>query len=533
MLHSQNRQARTQNIYQVRYYTLFILLSFTLISFLLVSCKNEKINPNINLTLDKFSDWKADSLSLNSRKIKAYIYTICKADKDSTEMDFRTRSYYLNRGKFLWIDREGVDRRADSLLTILNKVNEMGFTRKSFYTKQIKSDLEILRSLEFRDTASNINLVMARLEYYLTKAYFRYVRGQNYGFVNPDYIFNQHDPLNLDTLGNPIGYRRLFDVAMKHSSKKFYETAIRKVAHDSICEFLNEVQPRDSLYQKFMSMLKNDNLSHEERLRILCNMERRRWRVKQHPEGKYVLVNIPSFKLRAVDQDQMIEMSVGCGKNDTKTPLLTSSIMRMDLNPKWNVPMSIIKNEIARNHAGDVAYFERNKMYIMYKKTGDRLNPAKVTAPMLMSGELRVIQEGGEGNSLGRIIFRFPNKFSVFLHDTSNRDFFENSNRGVSHGCVRVERPLDLAVFLLENRDSSLVDKLRLSMGIPPHTSEGIRMLNSGNKRPIGSLNVKPSVPLFITYYTMYPDQNGNIINYPDVYGYDKILVSNIKPFLK
>ena len=143
MLHSQNRQVRTQNIYQVRYYTLFILLSFTLISFLLVSCKNEKINPNINLTLDKFSDWKADSLSLNSRKIKAYIYTICKEDKDSTEMDFRTRSYYLNRGKFLWIDRKGVDGRADSLLTVLNKVNEMGFTRKSFYTKQIKSDLEI------------------------------------------------------------------------------------------------------------------------------------------------------------------------------------------------------------------------------------------------------------------------------------------------------------------------------------------------------------------------------------------------------
>ena len=70
-------------------------------------------------------------------------------------------------------------------------------------------------------------------------------------------------------------------------------------------------------------------------------------------------------------------------------------------------------------------------------------------------------------------------------------------------------------------------------MDIPPHTSQGARMLKSGNKRPVGSLNVKPSVPLFITYYTMYPDQNGNIINYPDVYGYDKILESNIKPFLK
>jgi len=533
LLHSQNRQVGTQNIYQIRYCTIFILLSSALIPFLLVSCKNEKANPNINLTLDKFSDWKADSLDLNSHKIRDYIYSICETDKDSTEMDFRTRSYYLNRGKLLWIDRQGVDARADSLLAVLNKVGEIGFTRRSFYTRQIKSDLDIVRNLDFRDNMNNINLVMARLEYYLTKAYFRYARGQNYGFVNPDYIFNRQDPLNLDTLGNPISYRRLFDVGMKHSSKKFYETAMRKVAHDSICEFLNEIQPRDSLYQRFVSMLKNNNLSREERWRILCNMERRRWRVKQHPEGKYVLVNIPSFKLRAVDHDHIIEMNIGCGKNDTKTPLLTSSIMRMDLNPKWNVPMSIIKNEIARNHAGDVRYFERNKMYIIYKKTRERLNPAKVTASMLMSGDLRVIQEGGEGNSLGRIIFRFPNNFSVFLHDTSNRDFFENSNRGVSHGCVRVERPLDLAVFLLENKDSLLVDKLRLSMDVPPHTDEGFHILNSGNKRQIGSLNVKPNVPVFITYYTMYPDQNGNIINYPDVYGYDKILVSSIKPFLK
>jgi L,D-transpeptidase YcbB len=533
LLHSQSRQASTQNIYQIRYGTFFLLLSFALVLFLLVSCKDGKINPNINLTLDKFSNWKEDSLVLNSHKIREYIYLICKTDKDSTEMDFRTRSYYLNGGKFLWIDRQGIDGRADSLLVVLNKVGEIGFTRKSFFTRQIKSDIDIVRTLDFRDNLNNINIVMARLEYYLTKAYFRYARGQNYGFVNPEYIFNRQDPLNFDTLGNPISYRRLFDVEMKHSSKKFYETAMRKIAHDSICEFLNEIKPRDSLYHKFASMLKNKNLSYQERLKILCNMERRRWRVKQHPEDKYVLVNIPSFKLRAVDHGQIIEMNIGCGKNDTKTPLLTSSITRMDLNPKWNVPMSIIKNEIARNHAGDVRYFEHNKMYIMYKKTGEKLNPAKVTPLMLMSGDLRVIQEGGEENSLGRIIFRFPNNFSVFLHDTSNRDFFENSNRGVSHGCVRVERPLDLAVFLLENKDSLLVDKLRLSMDIPPHTDEGLHLLNSGNKRPLGSLAVKPSVPVFITYYTMYPDQNGNILNYPDVYGYDKILVSYIKPFLK
>lgn len=94
------------------------------------------------------------------------------------------------------------------------------------------------------------------------------------------------------------------------------------------------------------------------------------------------------------------------------------------------------------------------------KSKNERVPFEKVTRAMLLSGDYVVMQEGGEGNSLGRIIFRFDNNFSVFLHSTSNPNrTFSRSDREVSHGCVRVERPFDLAVFLLEKKTEVLLTR--------------------------------------------------------------------------
>lgn len=112
-----------------------------------------------------------------------------KADVDSMQPDYRTRSYYGQHGSFLWIDRLGVDARADTLLAYLRTVDEFGFSTKKFYVKDIENDLKRLRTLDF-DTASNtISQVMARLEYYLTKAYLRYVNGQQFGSLLSTKIF--------------------------------------------------------------------------------------------------------------------------------------------------------------------------------------------------------------------------------------------------------------------------------------------------------------------------------------------------------
>lgn len=502
-------------------------------STILGSCNKKTENPNKNITIDAFSQMKMQEYSLRSYHIRSQIDSLCKYDKDSTVTDYRVRSYYLNRKPFLWIDRDGVDKRVDTLLVYLSKVEEMGFTEKSFSVKKIRNDVERIRKLNF-DSINDINRVLARLEYRLTKAYLRYVTGQRFGFVNPSYLFNKMDVLEKDS--THISYRKLYDVKMQHPGKKFFSLALKEIGSGNITLFLKQVQPTNHNYYELKSKL-NKAMVPSERLKIICNMERYRWRIKQAvPEkGKYILVNIPAYRLYAIDGGNILSMRIGCGAPKTKTPLLSSNIFRMDVNPRWIVPMSIVKNDISR-HAGNSAYFDKRNMFVIYKKTGERINVTKVTMPMLLSGDYRVVQEGGEGSSLGRIIFRFPNNFSVYLHDTSTKEVFDRYDRGVSHGCVRVEQPFNLAKFILGESDEKLIDNIKTEMGLDDDGSkrENINSENTTRKRvKMRAVNVKPKIPLFIAYYTLYKDENGNLESYPDVYGYDREIESAIKPFMK
>jgi hypothetical protein len=488
--------------------------------------------------MDAFSDLRTQEYVINSHKIKENIDKICRIETDTIFADGHTRSHYVNNGSLLWINRYGVGRCADSLLTVLKTVEDsIGFTSRSFDAELIENDIQRIRNLDFDKDGNTINDVMARLEFRLTKAYLRYVTGQSFGFTNPYYMFNKLDAISDDSTKRVLGYRRLFDIEIRRPDDKFFIHALSQITNDSISGFLRSVKPANPLYlrlQKELAASENDN-DTKSRMRILCNMERCRWRQNgvRDTTGKHIIVNIPAYHLYAYGSGNVIDMRIGCGAFKTKTPLLTSAIGWMEVNPVWNIPMSIIRNEVAP-HAGDASYFERNNYYIIERKTGNRIDIENLTAGNLRSGHYAVIQEGGAGNSLGRIIFRFPNNFSVFLHDTSSRSVFGRENRSVSHGCVRVQQPFDLAVFLLDNPDEWLLDRLRISMDIAPETNKGRRYIQNedNNRRLIRSLTVKPNVPISITYYTIFEEPDGSLRSYPDVYGYDNIMSMHIKPFM-
>lgn len=526
MLHSEDWQSGEKSFHSL------ILVCALLVVFGLTGCKEKATNPNKDIGLDAFSEWKTQGYALNSYKIRDAIDALCRADKDSLASDYYTRSYYSNRRPFLWIDRGGVDERADTLIAMLKTVGEMGLSEAAFGVARLERDINKVRSLDFGDDSVAINRTMASVEYRLTKAFMRYSVGQRFGFTNPNKLFNRLDPLPHDSTERPKGFRKLYDVNIERPDEAFYALALRRISCDSLGEFLRAVQPEDALYKKFAACLPTTR-GKLERRRLLCNMERCRWRERNPHErnGKYIVVNIPAFHLYAYGGDTIVEMRVGCGSVKTKTPLLNSAIERMDVNPVWNIPASIIKNDVAR-HAGDVSYFERNRYYIVERKTGTKLPAESVTMAMLLSGNYRVTQEGGDGNSLGRIIFRFPNNFSVFLHDTSSRGVFQRDYRGVSHGCIRVERPFDLAAFLLDNPDEWLLDKLRISMDMAPQTERGLAYVKAEheNNRLVSSLKVKPNVPIYITYFTLFPGLGGQLAAWPDVYGYDEVLWRWIKP---
>jgi len=254
---------------------------------------------------------------------------------------------------------------------------------------------------------------------------------------------------------------------------------------------------------------------------------------------KRVVVNLPAQQLTATDGEETLTMRIGCGTLTTKTPLLTSAVNRLDFNPRWVIPRSIVYKSIAPR-AGDSEYFERNNYYVVERKTGKAVDLDLVTSEMLYSGDYRVIQRSGEGNSLGRVIFRFDNNFSVFMHDTSNPDVFKRGNRQVSHGCVRVERPYDLAVFMIAEKDSVLVDKINYTMNEwqseasqtgDEEDSNGTAKYDS--KRYLHGLKVSPPVSIFITYYTAWIDADNVLHSYDDIYGYDEAVYSHLKQFVQ
>lgn len=207
----------------------------------------------------------------------------------------------------------------------------------------------------------------------------------------------------------------------------------------------------------------------------------------------------------------------------------------MEVNPQWVIPKSILEKDVVR-HAGDSAYFARNKYNIYERATNKQMPIEEVTRSMLMSGKYRVAQQSGSHNSLGRIVFRFKNKFSVFLHYTSTPGVFQRDSRAVSHGCVRVARPYDLAHFLLDNPDEWLLDRIRISMGLKAETDRGRQYLKTHptdeDHKLIGYVPVKPHVPLYIIYYTLWTDENGVLQSWPDVYGYDTVIWNHLQTFV-
>lgn len=454
---------------------------------------------------------------------------------DTTHDDVRAavRQCYMDRigtNHFsLWLTRMGIDNDADALLAWLQReVPAAGLDPKAFRLEEIAQDLNVVHLLAFDSLGIDINTLLPRLDYNLSQAYVRYAVGQRYGFVNPSKLLNQ-----LDYNQESNGFMRLFDYEVTAPE---YTEVVHHLLADDRMGYLRQSSPNDSVYMKLQTRL-STSTDAAERRKLAVNMERCRWQLKKPlANERMVLVNLPSQQLWCVCPDSVINMRICFGKTRTKTPLLQSNITRIEVNPDWIITPNIIKNEVSV-HAGDSAYFARNRYYIVDMSSGDTLNPTHVSVNQLQSGRLRVGQRGGAGNSLGRIVFRFPNNFSVYLHDTSNRGAFDLAQRTLSHGCIRVQKPFDLALFALPELEEWDVERLRLSMDIKPETEKGLQYLEEhrNDPRPLRLFNqhaISPTLPLYIVYYTVYPNPETGIVEYwSDPYGYDSV-IANAHPCL-
>lgn len=496
-----------------------------LMAFAVNACRESQHDIVKPLLADGLAKMKAGGYRLDIAEINAQIAEIAEADRDTLPADRFVRSYYSDGNPLLWVMHLDDSSEADTLLSRLKRVGEIGFSQSAFFVEQIEESLRQIREHAISDSTA-VNAIVAELDYNLTKAYLRYLGGQRYGFVNPQRLLNRLVVDANDSMRKT--FRHLFDIDIQSHSPDNYRQLISLIGKEDLSVVIRDAEKHSPLYDTLKARL--PQAEGADRNCILVNMERCRWKrqTKSDNSKKRVEVNIPAFSLMAFDGDSLLQMRVVCGSRKTPTPMLDSHITRMDLNPKWIVPYSIVKNEIAP-HAGDSAYFARNNYYITEKASSNRIDISLVTYGMLRSGKYRVIQEGGEGNSLGRIIFRFDNNFSVYLHDTPSKSTFQRADRSVSHGCVRVEKPYEFARFLLGADDEATLEKVKYSMTYVEEKEHGANTLD--RKKIIRSAGVTPSVPVSITYYTLYLMPDGRLLKHPDVYGYDKAIAQGLKAF--
>lgn len=222
---------------------------------------------------------------------------------------------------------------------------------------------------------------------------------------------------------------------------------------------------------------------------ILVNMERCRWITPNlEKNDQFIMVNIPSYTMRYMkDGKTALQSNVVVGKELNKTVIFSGQMSYLVFSPYWNIPNSILEEEIKPAIERDPNYLEKKNME--------------------WNGE-RVRQKPGNDNSLGLVKFMFPNSNNIYLHDTPAKSLFNQDDRALSHGCVRVEKARDLAVKILEDDKNWNASKIDDAM-------------NSGTET---NYSLKKKIPVYIAYFTAVADKDGQVRFYDDIYSRDERL---------
>lgn len=274
----------------------------------------------------------------------------------------------------------------------------------------------------------------------------------------------------------------------------------RKAADDHLSELVREAQRRHGLEP---SGRLNDatiaalNVPAAERAQqVAANLERHRWLPTQLGT-RYVYVNVPAYTLTAFDSGgaKALEMKVVVGEEyeGRITPVFSDSMETVVFRPYWNVTPTIQREEIEPKLVSDPGYLGRNNMEYWSD-----------------NGVRRIRQRPGEKNSLGLVKFLFPNSFNIYLHDTPAKALFQRTDRAASHGCIRLERPAELAQWVL---------------GWGPEKVQEFMLSERDNR----GIRVSPKLPVYIVYFTVYT-RDGALYFGDDVYGRDEKLKDAVTP---
>jgi len=250
--------------------------------------------------------------------------------------------------------------------------------------------------------------------------------------------------------------------------------------------------------------------------KLKLNLDRIKW-VKRDNDRYHIYVNIPTFTMYMFDEEKIIQrMRVITGRKGHETPIFYSRVRTIVLNPYWRIPASIIRHETIPKLKKNAGYTNKKHIEIHtgYSEHSPRVNPYKVNWHKYgrRLPPYKFMQSPGIHNALGKVKYLFPNKYSVYMHDTNERYLFVKDYRALSHGCVRLAKPFELLDRFSEIEPNIDAEKAKV-------------ILEKNKKTPY---RLKKTIPVDIIYLTAVVNIDGTIVFSDDVYGYDQMQIDTI-----
>ena len=490
---------------------------------------------------------------------------------DSTSLSFSpvVNYYYESTGfKPVWSSKEKWQPYADSLLQYISASEKDGLFPENYQLAALQSITKNLQADSLKRKDVN---VWARADIILTNSFFNILQDLKQGRILPDSVawknnaeqqekffsayikklqagesvssiiasvqpslkdyqaLKKYIPAFLDSMDRTsysyVNYPgkdslSLLKTVLKRLGESGYSIGTAKPDSTTLSNLISRYQKAKGLKPtgKISAVLASalNNTDREKFKRIAITLDRYKQLPATLPE-KYIWVNLPAYNLKVWDNDSLaMESKVIVGKPGTPTPVINSEISDLIVYPTWTVPNSIIVKEILPGLKRNPGYLARKGLGL-YSSKGDPVDPYTVNWSKYNKGIPYLVRQGsGDNNALGVIKFNFANPYAVYLHDTNQRYLFNNKDRSLSHGCVRVQDWEKLAFYIMRNDslNSKQPDSLKLN-------TDSIATWISRKERH--SIVIKQKLPVFIRYFGCEAG-TASIKFYDDIYGEDKKL---------
>jgi len=393
------------------------------------------------------------------------------------------RQFYESRNNLpAWVDGDKASPRLDALVDALVHAEEHGLDSARYGADRVQQIVAQAKQNKNRYESGRVPDIDTRLTY----AYLQYAADLLGWSGNPKAIYTNW--IRADNKADLAGQ------------------LAKAVSSNQVRETLEELAPTHPQYKGLQTALARERQTPTGHLdSIRMNLARWRWMPRELGE-RYVFVNVPAYQMQVIEGEKpVLAMRVIVGDPKHQTPLFNDEMTTVVFSPNWNVPESIIRNEMLPKLVDDPGYLQRQNIQVV-GTSGQVIDEAAVDwYDESALARLHFRQEPGPTNALGLVKFQFPNQFDVYMHDTPQDALFNKERRALSHGCIRLEDPVALAQYVLRDNPEWTAEKITAAM-------------NAGQEHAVP---LKQHLPVHIGYFTAWVNPDGSLTYTDDPYNLD------------